>query len=196
MGDMWSARSRIYDLLEGSDLRRGARKAELFARAHGRTLLITAGTGLDFRHLPSVPVVAIDFSMAMLARARHRIVASDRGIALVATDAEHLPFASGAFATIICSCSLCSIRRPGIALAEMRRVLSPGGRLLLFEHVRSRNRILGAVLDLMTVWTRRGGTDMNRNTIDTVVAAGFEIASVQSVFLDIILAIDAIPSST
>jgi hypothetical protein len=51
------------------------------------------------------------------------------------------------------------------------RVLKPGGRLLLFEHVRSRNAILGLALDAMTLWTRIGGTEMNRDTIRNVLTA-------------------------
>ena len=191
MDDVWGKRSRVYDVLEGSDLRRGPEKSALFGRARGQTLLVTAGTGLDFRHLPAVPVVAIDFSMAMLARAHRRRSSSPARIALLAADAECLPFADGAFESVICSCSLCSIRHPDRALAEVHRVLRSGGALLLFEHVRSRHPVLAAVLDGMTIWSRRAGTEMNRNTVATLRAAGFQIDAIRSVFLDIILAIDA-----
>ena len=191
MMDRWNIRSRAYDLLEGSDLRRGPAKSALFDRARGRTMLVTAGTGLDFFHLPAIDVVAIDFSLAMLGRARARRHRSRASIALLAADAESLPFDSGSFDTAICSCSLCSIRDPDRALAEMRRVLRPGARLLLFEHVRSGQPLLGMILDAMTLWTRRGGTDMNRDTVSAIERAGFAITSIQPVFLDIILAIEA-----
>lgn len=189
--DVWNARSRAYDFLEGSDLRRGPDKSALFARAHGRTLLVTAGTGLDFRHLPPTDVVAIDFSLAMLGRARARRAGCSASITLLAADAESLPFGRGSFDTAISSCSLCSIRHPDRALAEIRRVLRPAGRLLLFEHVRSRQPLLGVILDAMTLWSRRGGTDMNRDTVTAIERAGFAIASIQPVFLDIILTIEA-----
>ena len=191
MMDRWNIRSRAYDLLEGSDLRRGPAKSALFGRARGRTLLVAAGTGLDFFHLPAIDVVAIDFSLAMLERARARRQRSRASVALLAADAESLPFDRDSFDTAICSCSLCSIPNPDRALAEIRRVLRPGARLLLFEHVRSAQPLLGGILDAMTLWTRRGGTDMNRDTVSAIERAGFALTSIQPVFLDIILAIEA-----
>lgn len=191
MRDPWHLRSALYDVFEGSDLRRGAGKSNLFRRAHGRTLLITAGTGLDFKHLPAMRVVAIDFSPAMLARARRRTNRSAAQLSLVAADAMCLPFAAASFDTVVTSCSLCSIAWPDAALNEISRVLAPGGTLLLFEHVRSRQPLLACTLDLMTLWTRKGGTAMNRDTLGAVKTSGFHIDSVSSVFLDIILAVEA-----
>ena len=191
MRDLWRLRSALYDILEGSDLRRGAAKSRLFARAHGRTLLVTAGTGLDFKHLPAMRVIAIDFSAGMLARARCRTHHAAAEITLVAADAMCLPFAAASFDTVITSCSLCSIARPDAALDEIYRVLAPGGTFLLFEHVRSRQPLLACTLDLMTWWTRNGGTAMNRDTLAAVSTSGFHIDSVTSVFLDIILAVEA-----
>ena len=190
--DLWRARNMLYDACEGSDLRRGRAKASLFGHARGRTLLIAAGTGLDFRHLPRTRVVAIDFSEDMLARAKRRCGTSDASIALAAADAMSLPFSDAVFDSVITSCSLCSIARPAAALTEIRRVLKPHGLLLVFEHVRSRQPLLAWTLDLMTLWTRRGGTDMNRRTLHAVEDAGFHIVRVKSVFLDIILAVEAI----
>lgn len=71
--DVWALRSRIYDRLEASDRRRWAAKRNLFQRIRGRTLLVAAGTGIDFQHLPAGDVVAFDLSPAMLARARRRV---------------------------------------------------------------------------------------------------------------------------
>jgi SAM-dependent methyltransferase len=80
---------------------------------------------------------------------------------------------------------------PALALDEMYRVLRPGGQLLMFEHVRSRNAVLGLALDAMTVFTRRSGTEMNRDTLAAVARAGFRTMRVDSVFLDILLAVRA-----
>lgn len=189
--DPWARRGLYYGLCESSDLRRWPAKAELFRRASGRTLLIAAGTGLDFRHLAPLDVVAIEFSPAMLARARRRVNEGPARVTLVHGDAQSMPFGDNSFDTIITSCTLCSIPDPVAALSEIRRTLKPEGRLLLFEHVRSRQPALGLILDLMSLWSRRGGTEMNRNTIATVVGAGFEIIGVKSVFLDIIIAAEA-----
>ncbi len=189
--DWWGVRSRFYGCCESSDARRWAAKVRLFSRCRGRTLLIAAGTGLDFRHLPPGEVVAIELSSAMLARAVRRVHEGPARVRLVKADAEALPFEASVFETIVTSCTLCSVPDAAAALSEMRRVLAPGGRLLIFEHVRSHQPMLGLVLDLMTLWTRVGGTAMNRRTLATVAAAGFDIIRVESVFLDIILAVEA-----
>ena len=192
--DPWAIRSAVYDWFEASDFRRRRSKAALFKLARGRTLLVAAGTGLDFKYLAGDSLVAIDFSLSMLARARRRQAAAGTNVQLVAADAHELPLASGSFDTIISSCTLCSVRWPDRALGEMRRVLVPSGRLLLFEHVRSQHPVLGLTLDLMTAWTRRGGTEMNRDTLSALVRSGFTVDHVTSVYLDIILAIEAVRS--
>ena len=112
-------------------------------------------------------------------------------LALSAGDALNLCFPDDSFDTVVTSCTMCSVPNPKQALEELYRVLRPGGKLLMFEHMRSHNPILGLALDLMTLWTRRTGTEMNRRTPEAVSAANFRVTRVESVFLDIILAIHA-----
>lgn len=192
--DVWARRSTFYDVIEGSDLRRGAFKRRLFGRVRGRTLLIAAGTGLDLRHLPPVPVVALDISLDMLARARPRAARATAQVQLLAADAQCLPFGRSVFDSVITSCTLCSVPDPLLTLCEICRVLSPAGALYMFEHVRSGDPVVGITLDLMTLWSRRGGTDMNRRTLATAERAGFLITRVDPVFLDVILAVEARPA--
>jgi ubiquinone/menaquinone biosynthesis C-methylase UbiE len=193
---MWRLRSAWYDVIEASDTRRGAAKATLFSRMVSPALLIAAGTGIDFRHLPAGQVVAVDYSPHMLRRARRRMASSPASIALLSGDAHRLPFADATFRTVILSCTMCSVEDPARVCAELRRVLRPDGRLLLFEHVRSRQWALGLMLDMMTLWTRAGGTYMNRHTLRTLAEQGFEIVAMDSVFLDIIVAAEARVSGT
>ena len=197
----WARRATLYDWIEGSDLRRAPFKKRLFSRSRGRTLLVGAGTGLDLQHFPDgANITALDISDAMLARACPRAAASPASVTLIAADALQLPFTTGVFDTIVTSCTMCSVREPLLAFAEMRRVLTPSGRLLMFEHVRSQQPVLGLALDVMTWWTRRGGTAMNRDTLSAAQAAGFQVVRIESVFLDIILAVEAsaaaLPSTT
>jgi ubiquinone/menaquinone biosynthesis C-methylase UbiE len=193
MRSTWERRARLYDLCEGSDLRRGVHKKALFGRILGRTLFLAVGTGIDIRHLPVGPlIVAIDISRAMLEKSRIRAEAFAGNLHLVQGDAMGMCFRDGSFDTIVTSCTMCSVPDPARVFKELHRVLNPGGRLLMFEHMRSRNPILGAVLDLMTIVTRRGGTEMNRHTLSTAMEAGFRVLAVESIFLDIILAVEAV----
>src|SRR5688572_9656885 len=112
----------------------GGGREWLGARARGRVLEVAVGTG---RSLPFYPadatVTAIDLSPAMVALAGQR--AADRGIELDLRtgDAEALPFDDEAFETVVCALSLCTIPDPAAAIGEIRRVLTPGGRLLLLD---------------------------------------------------------------
>jgi len=189
----WDVRARLYDFQRASRLRRGPAKASLFADMRGRVLFVAAGTGTDFACFPpDLDITAIDISDEMLRRAEKRRRAYGGSLRLRKADALSLPFNDESFDTAVTSCTLCSVPDPARALRELRRVLRPSGRLLMFEHVRSRQRLLGWVLDLMTLWTRRAGTEMNRDTLAHARAAGFQILDVQSVYLDIILAVRAV----
>lgn len=193
MSRIWDLRARFYDVCEGSQLRRGPHKAALFRGMSGRVLFEAVGTGVDIQHFPpDREIIAIDISEEMLRRARPRAARYPGTLHLLRMDAQDLSFPDDYFDTVVTSCTMCSVPDPLRALCEIRRVLRRGGQLLMFEHVRSRNRVLGLVLDLMTQWTRWSGTEMNRNTIRNVQAAGFHITGVQCVYLDIILSIRAV----
>ena len=193
MSAVWDSRARFYDIFEGSDLRRGPAKAALFREMAGRVLFVAVGTGLDVKHFPPErEIVAIDISDEMLRRAAPRCRCYAGNLRLARADALNLCFPDDSFDTVVTSCTMCSAPNPGRALEELYRVLRPGGKLLMFEHVRSRNQIFGLTLDLMTLFTRRNGTEMNRHTLETAIAAGFRITKVESVFLDIILSIHGV----
>ena len=193
MSTVWDKRARFYDLFEGSDLRRGPAKAALFNEMVGRVLFLAVGTGVDIKHFPPArQIIAIDISEEMLKRAETRRKSYQGVLSFVQGDAVNLCFSDASFDTIVTSCTMCSVPDPACAFRELRRVLRPGGRLFMFEHVRSRNPLLGLVLDLMTVLTRRTGTAMNRDTLGNAVEAGFRITQVESVFLDVILSIHGV----
>jgi ubiquinone/menaquinone biosynthesis C-methylase UbiE len=193
MSAVWDRRARFYDLCEGSDLRRGPAKAALFREMAGRVLFVAVGTGIDIKRFPpGREIVAIDISGAMLRRAEPRRRKYVGSLHFVQADALNLCFPDASFHTVVTSCTMCSVPEPRRAFGELYRVLRPGGWLLMFEHMRSRNPILGLTLDLMTLITRRGGTEMNRDTLGNAMTAGFRITQVESVFLDIILSIHGV----
>jgi ubiquinone/menaquinone biosynthesis C-methylase UbiE len=151
----------------------GRWRAWLAGGAAGRTLDLGTGTG---RNLPLFPpgarAVAIDPFPQNLARARLRAP----GVPLVRARAEALPFRDGAFETVVSGMVLCSVTDPAGALAEVRRVLRPGGVVRLLEHVRA-SGAWGKLQDLLQPgWTRfTGGCHPNRETEQVVEAAGFAV---------------------
>lgn len=108
------------------------------SRATGRVLEVAMGTGRNLPFYPAeVELTGIDLSPRMLDIARERLAELGRDAVLVEGDAEDLPFASDTFDTVVCALGLCSIPDNARAVGEMARVLRPGGRLLLLDHVGS-----------------------------------------------------------
>lgn len=147
------------------------------ARARGRVLEVAVGSGLSLAHyLPDVTVTGVDLSPAMLDLARRRAAESGRAVDLRTADAEHLPFPDAAFDTAVCELSLCNIPDPAAAVREMRRVLVPGGRLLLLDHVVSTWRPVRAAQRLVeAVTVRTAGEHFTRRSLPLVEAAGFVV---------------------
>ncbi|MHB9004384.1 MAG: class I SAM-dependent methyltransferase [Coriobacteriia bacterium] len=189
----WNRASLAYDWMNAAEHRRLAPfKRALFQRAEGRVLLVGAGTGQDFELLPSgCDVIAIDISPAMVELARERAARCRSSISVVAMDVQDLAFTSGAFDTVLAVCVFCSVARPSAGLLEVRRVLRPGGRLLMIEHVRSRLGPIAMMQDLMTVLLRWVGPDMNRDTVQTLVRCGFRLAREENIYLDVIKSVEA-----
>lgn len=142
--------------------------------AAGRTLDLGSGTGRNLPLVPAgVPVVAVEPFLDPLLRARRRAP----GVPLVLARAEALPFRDGAFDCVIGGLVLCSVDDQPAALAELRRVLRPGGALRLLEHVRDHRSWAAAMQDaLQPAWTRfTGGCHPNRDTERAVSDAGFRV---------------------
>ncbi|GAA1032798.1 class I SAM-dependent methyltransferase [Virgisporangium ochraceum] len=153
----------------------------LGARARGRVLEVAIGTGRSLPFYPAdVDLTGVDLSPEMLAIARRRAAEEGRAVALVEGDAERLPVDDASFDTVVCALSLCSIPDPAAAVAEMRRVLVPGGRLLLLDHVDSTwPPVRAAQWLLERVTIRTAGEHFTRRQLPLVEAAGFEVVEVE-----------------
>lgn len=145
----------------------------------GPVLEIGAGTGLNFAHYPPhAQGVASEISQEMLAIAAQK---NNRpaDVGLLQADVQALPFPDDSFATAFCTLVFCSVPDAAQGLAEVRRVLRPGGTLIMLEHVRAA-RWWGAVCDAVSCLTVPLCADhFNRRTAATVAKAGFNVTSCQ-----------------
>jgi ubiquinone/menaquinone biosynthesis C-methylase UbiE len=174
----------LYDPLSArTEKRFGAElKRELLANARGRVLEVGIGTGLSLPHYPAeVELVGVEPSEPMRRRAQRRAAELGRELTLVAAPAEELPFENDSFDTVVTFVVLCSVRDPDRALAEVRRVLRPGGRFIFVEHVRSSDPQLARKQDrLERPWGWiAGGCHPNRQTLGAIEAAGFDVVELE-----------------
>lgn len=157
-------------------------RERLWSRARGKILEIGVGTGANFpHHPPGGRVVGIDLSPRMLTRAGRRAAKLGDPPELVRMDAEELGFPAESFDTVVATFVFCSVPNPLRGLREARRVLRPGGRLLLLEHVRSSVPWLGRLMEWINpVTLRLTGANIDRATVANVERAGFELRRVDT----------------
>lgn len=179
---MDSIDARNYDrgmfLLERFSLERLRRL--VLSHAAGSVLEVGAGTGANLPlYASDVNVIAIELRPSHLSAAARKARSAGRtaDISVAAANAQWLPFADESFDTAVGTLVFCSIHDPGAALAEIRRVLRPGGHLLLLEHVRGQTRLTRLMTDtLHPVWfALQGECHLNRETARTVADAGFRV---------------------
>ena len=154
--DRWDRQARDYDTRTAGLERRflAASRHWMGRRARGATLEIAIGTGANLPYYSDdVTVTGIDLSGGMLTEAARRISKTEPGVALVRADAALLPFPAESFDTVVATFALCGVPDVETTLVEALRVLRPGGRLLLADHVAGHwpLRLLQYAVDLITV---------------------------------------------
>ena len=147
------------------------------SQATGDVLEVAIGTGRNLIFYPEGAfVTGIDLSPAMLEIARQRASELGRKVDLQVGDAEALSFPDESFDSVVCTLSLCCVPDERKAVAEMKRVLRPGGRLVLLDHVLSDATLVRAVQRILQpLWVRLHADSLLRRPLEQVRAEGFEL---------------------
>lgn len=164
----------------GMNRRGGAEhRRRLLAGLQGSVIEVGAGEGSSFALYPAAvtDVLAVEPDDYLRSLAEVQAASAPVPVVVVAGSAERIPVPDASADAVVCSLVLCSVADQGTALAEIFRVLRPGGTLAYYEHVRSDRRLLAAAEDVLTpVWQRMaGGCHPNRDTLEAVRAAGFQV---------------------
>lgn len=159
----------------------GALRARLLAEASGRVLEIGAGTGTNLPHYPAAAAVTLtEPEPAMLRRLERRARLERPDATVLAAPAEELPVREAAFDVVVSTLVLCGVADQARALAELRRVLVPGGRLLFLEHVRAEDPVLARRQDRVNgVHRLVARCDCNRATTSAIRAGGFDVVRLE-----------------
>lgn len=147
------------------------------SQAEGKVLELAAGTGRNLEHYPEgVEITAVELSPQMITIGRKRAEALGREADLRIGDVQDLDFKDESFDTVVCTLGLCTIPDPRKAIGEAHRVLRPGGKLILLEHVRSPSlpvRTIERVLEPLSV--RFQADHLTREPLEYLKAEGFEV---------------------
>ena len=163
-------------------------------KVQGRQVLeVGVGTGKNLPHYPrDIKVIAIDLSPRMLEKAKKRALGLNINVELLEMDAQHLAFPDDQFDTVFATFVFCSVPDPVLGLRELRRACKPGGRLLLLEHMRPGNPLLGFIFDILNpMVVRMMGANINRRTLENVLKAGWRIKEEAPLSSDIVKLIHA-----
>jgi len=185
--------SKFYDWMDrmiSSDLRE-----RILSQATGKVLEVGVGTGKNLEYYPlDCNIIGIDLSPGMLEKAKERAKLLSHPVTLLEMDAQNLDFQNDTFDTVVATCVFCSVPDPIRGLKEIKRVCRPQGKVILLEHVRSDNLVLGMIMDILDpLIVRMMGPHINRRTIENIDKAGLRIKSVEDQQLKILKLIIAEP---
>jgi ubiquinone/menaquinone biosynthesis C-methylase UbiE len=162
-------------------------RERLVGEARGEVLEVGIGPGLNLPFYPRgvESLLGLDPSLELLAMARQHTAWVHFPVKLLHGRAEELPLDDRSIDTVVMTWTLCSVAEPLRALAEIRRVLRPGGRLLFIEHGRAPEPAVGRWQDRLTPLWRRlaGGCHLNRPIVQLIGAAGLSLGEFDAGYL-------------
>ena len=157
------------------------------AAAEGRVLEIGMGSGLNLPFYPGSvrQIVGVEPSPRLIGTARGVAPRCRSPVTFIESSAEAIPLDAGSVDTAVTTWTLCTIPRAATALAEMRRVLTPGGRLLFVEHGRAPDDSVRNWQDRLTPAWRRfsGGCHLNRPIRTMIEDAGFRLERIETGYM-------------
>lgn len=165
------------------------RRQRLLQYATGNVLEVAVGTGVNMPYYPEgCTLTGLDYSPEMLTEAKKKVNEDQLPVNFIQGNAESLPFETDQFNTVVSTLSLCTFPHPVQALVEMQRVCKPDGRILLFEHGRSRWSLIGSFQDQWAEQHAKAvGCYWNRHPLQLVKESGMEIQSVRSSYGDFLV---------
>jgi ubiquinone/menaquinone biosynthesis C-methylase UbiE len=173
----------LYDTVGKGSEEAGLReeRRQLLANAGGSVIELGAGTGLNVELYPETVtrLVCTEPDRHMRRRLQRRVEALSRQAEVVEASADALPFPDETFDTAVVTLVLCSVHDQQVALAEIARVLKPGGRLLFLEHVRSTDPKIARRQDRIRPLYNLVGCNPNRDTLAGIEASPFTVESVK-----------------
>ena len=174
--------ARVYArMTENESAEQAEHRREMLAGLAGRVFELGAGTGSNFEHYPASveAVTAAEPEPFLRERAVSAAAAAPMRVEVVDAVADALPFEDESFDAAVTCLVLCSVPDQARALAELRRVVRPGGELRFYEHVHARRqpaRAIFEIADRSTLWPRvAGGCHLTRETLEAVERAGFVV---------------------
>ena len=157
-----------------------------------RLLEAGVGSGKNIEYYPDdLEIYAIDFSPKMLNQAEEKAKKYNKEVNLLEMDIQNLDFEDNYFDLIVSSCVFCSVPNPVKGLKELKRVLKEDGRIIMLEHMRSQNELVGKFMDWFNwVSLYTWGANINRKTIENIKKAGLELVEVNNLMSDIVKEIE------
>lgn len=187
-GNKYAVMERVQEFLGVRKLRR-----RLLRRASGEVLEVACGTGANFPYYPNeCTITAVDVSPAMVEIGEQRAEKLELDVRFRIMDAEMLAFPDEHFDTVVSTLTVCTFPDPVAALEEMKRVCRDDGRILLLEHGRSDNRLVGRFQDVREdAHAKQFGCHWNREPLDLVERAGLRPIATKRTFLGVFHEIEA-----
>ena len=191
----WKTAARDYDRTIAYVDRRflSSSRAWVCGRASGKTLEIAVGTGLNLAYYPpNTELFGFEFSRPMLQGALDKSAQLNLNAAYTQGDALALPYADSSFDSVLCTYALCGFTAERAALAEMQRVLKPGGNLLLADHIIASNFLVRSLQRLLELYSIPAhGEHFRRRPLLHLQNLGFEIIETERLSFGVIECVHA-----